>query len=160
MEEWILSEAEEGNSDAQYILGRWYQRQNKPQISFEWYEKAAKSKHKNALCCLGDQAYLEKDYEQASSLFRQAAEERHAKACERLGDCYWYGRGVGKHEKKAFQWYLRSAELGNPEAQCHVGTAYDSGTVVKYNKEKALKWYEKAADNGDKLARVLLRVYR
>ena len=61
---------------------------------------------------------------------------------------YRKGNGVTQDEKKAVQWYQKSADQGYPLAQSNLGVMYELGKGVTQNYEKALELYQKAADQG------------
>lgn len=72
-----LKAAEQGNSEAQYILGNCY-----------YYGTG-----------------VEQDYEKAVSYYLEAAGQGNAEAQKLLGDCYAYGRGVEMDKEKAKYYY-------------------------------------------------------
>ena len=53
----------------------------------------------------------------AADSFRKAAEQGHAEAQHKLGDCCSYGLGVGKDIGEAVKWYTKAAEQGLVEAK-------------------------------------------
>ncbi|RHZ55008.1 hypothetical protein Glove_421g46 [Diversispora epigaea] len=59
------------------------------------------------------------------------------------------GIGTAKDEKKAFQWYLRSAEGGNSCGQQKLGYFYQNGIGTTKDEEKAFQWYLKSAEGGN-----------
>ncbi|RHZ88802.1 hypothetical protein Glove_21g166 [Diversispora epigaea] len=62
-----------------------------------------------------------------------------------LGYCYHNGIGTTKDEKKAFQWYLKSAEGGSSRGQYNLGYYYHNGKDEK----KAFQWYLKLSEGGN-----------
>ncbi|RIB08295.1 hypothetical protein C2G38_2271551 [Gigaspora rosea] len=62
---------------------------------------------------------------------------------------YHHGIGVKKDEKKAFEYYLKAAELGNPVAMNDVGLCYKYGIGVEINYQNAFQYRMKFADLGD-----------
>ena len=65
-----------------------------------------------------------------------------------LGQCYEYGYGVGKDEKKIFKYYSLSAEQGTSVAMNNLAYCYSQGKGTDVNKTKAFEWYEKSANLG------------
>ncbi|RHZ79193.1 hypothetical protein Glove_151g16 [Diversispora epigaea] len=63
-----------------------------------------------------------------------------------IGNCYLNGIGTTKDEKKAFQWYLKSAEGGDSGA--HLGLLYEEGVGTTKDHRKAFQWYFKSAEGG------------
>ena len=55
---------------------------------------------------------------------------------------------VAADRQKAFEYYLISAQKGNPETQYKVGNCYETGQGTKTDVEQALYWYQKAAAQG------------
>ncbi len=49
---------------------------------------------------------------------------------------------------KAFEWFLKAAEQGNPDSQFTVGRFYARGIGIEKNLIKAMEWYQKSADQG------------
>ncbi len=54
------------------------------------------------------------------------------------------GRGVPKSDLDSFNWYYRSAELGNHDAEWGLADMYARGRGVPKDLTKALEWYKKA----------------
>lgn len=63
--------------------------------------------------------YYDKNKEsiKAVELYRQAAEQGHAKAQNNLGACYYNGDGVTKDIHEAFKWFEMAANNGNEKAK-------------------------------------------
>jgi len=120
--------AQQGNADAQKLLGLMYYRGNG----------------------------LPKDYKKAFAWSLKAAEQGHAGAQFNLGNFYINGEGVHQNYDKAVEWYRKAAEQGNVNGQVGLGLMYFNGHGVPQNYEKAVEWYRKAADQGDKDGQVSL----
>lgn len=70
-----------------------------------------------------------------------------------LGECYNECLQSDEHPeviyKNAFTWYMKAAELGNPEAQNAVAHFLRDGRRgIPANQEEALRWFRLAADQG------------
>ena len=78
---------------------------------------------------------------------RQAAEQGHAQAQNRLGGMYEHGRGVGKDYVEAVRWYRKAAEQGRRQG---VNTTWASctskGRGVGKDDVEAVRWYREAAE--------------
>ena len=59
---------------------------------------------------------------------------------------------VPKDAEEAFQWFQKSAELGNPAAVNMVGRCYMDGNGVEQDQEKAFQYFQKASEAGDESA--------
>ena len=70
-----------------------------------------------SLVSQADAHYDNARYNDAISLYRQAAEQGDAWSQFRLGRCYAYGDGVTKDYTQAEQWYRKAAEQGNKNAK-------------------------------------------
>ncbi|RIB10677.1 hypothetical protein C2G38_2263907 [Gigaspora rosea] len=82
-----------------------------------------------------------------------------------LGYNYRHVIGVGKDEKKAFEHYMKAAELGSTAAMqhrttdlgivhgmCSVGTRYFPGNGVDQDYNKAFEYFKKSANMGNMVA--------
>ena len=65
-----------------------------------------------------------------------------------------YSREVS--EEKAFECYMKAAEMGYAPAYCNVANAYLNGDGVERNFDKAFEWLRKASDSGDTYAKLKL----
>ena len=138
----VLSRAKANDADAQYQLGLWY------------YE--------------GGNEAVERDYAKAAEWFRKAAEQGHAGAQYKLGDCYHYGDGIAQdlsvadRQAEAVEWYRKAADSGSVEALFELGQCYERGfgvlqdLPVKDRLAAAAEWYTKAVKHGHKGAQDFL----
>ncbi|GET00901.1 Sel1 repeat family protein [Rhizophagus clarus] len=58
------------------------------------------------------------------------------------------GFGVDKDYSKAFEWYLKASNSGNPKGYYNVGKCYHYGMGTNINIKEAIIYYKKASDNG------------
>lgn len=65
-----------------------------------------------------------------------------------------YSREVS--EEKAFECYMKAAEMGYTEAYYNVANAYLNGEGVERDFDKAFEWFQKAVDSGDTYAKLKL----
>ena len=65
---------------------------------------ALNSQNISPLTALGEEAFRAKKYKTAVEYFSQAAEEGDAQAQYRLGECYFFKKGVRRDYKKAAYW--------------------------------------------------------
>lgn len=97
----------------------------------------------------GNEFYENKDYSEALSCYRKAADMGNTDAQYRLGMMYFVGQGVSENNEIAAQWFKRSAESGNAEAQHMLGLLYNLGIGVEENTSVAAKYYRMAAEQGN-----------
>jgi uncharacterized protein len=106
----------------------------------------------NKLILAGDNAANVNNFTDAMSLYKKASEDRDpvisASAMNRIGVLYECACGVRRDYVQAFQWYKKSAVLGNPYAQAHLGSCYIYGKGTDENAEEAVYWNLKAAESG------------
>ncbi len=160
----IRAQAERGDADAQYRLGRMCAKgEGVPQdymLAVEWFRKAAEqgnAKGQNALGTMyASGTGVPQDYVQAIAWYRKAAGQGEMMAQANLGVMYDTGRGVPQDFVQAAEWYRKAAEQGYALAQCNLGLMYASGQGVPQNDEQAVVLYRKAADQGFALAQYSL----
>ena len=67
------------------------------------------------------------------------------------------GKKLSPDPKKSFEYFLKAAELKNPQAQLEVADAYYYGKGVEKNQEKARQYFKLAADQGHPEAAAALK---
>ncbi len=156
--EWFMVAARQGNTQAEYYVGMYYQNgkgvpQNIEQAIY-WFEKAAVKKDKNALYHLAMILIKQeqKDYVTIAKLLEQAAAQEHAHAQYNLAVMYQKGDGVEQNLQKSFFWYEKAANAGLAIAQYNLGMIYFEGKVVEKDEVKAKALWQKAADQGLEVA--------
>src|SRR5688572_9180586 len=78
------------------------------------------------------------DLSRGRELLAQAADGENSHAENYLGLCLQYGwNGYAKNTRKAYNWYLLSAQRGNAFAQANLGLCYLYGTGVRKDRAKA-----------------------
>ena len=117
----LQREAEKGNPEAQFKLGRAYE-QGK---------------------------VLPQDDTLAAKWYRKAAEQGNREAQTNLGFLYREGRGVGKNKQESVKWYRKAARQGDPRAMFNLGVAYYNGDGVEINDVSAYAWFLLAEAAGD-----------
>lgn len=60
------------------------------------------------------------------------------------------------NEEKAFEYYVKAAEMGYADAFYNVANAYLNGEGVERNFDKAFEWFQKAVDSGVTYAKLKL----
>lgn len=155
--------ANSGNADAQWELGLMYEFSDKMKQdhgkALELYQSSADAGSPIGLYlvahCYQHGIAVNEDHNVSDSLYTKAFKELLALAPEEdiyvlnfLGSAYFWADGVKQDRKKAFKYYLISAEKGNPETQYKVGNCYETGQGTEKDMQKALFWYEKSASQG------------
>ena len=116
----LLHNAQNGDTDAQYYLGRMYHEGNG----------------------------VSQDYAQAVRWFRMAAEQGHPRGQNNLGIAYINGDGVSVNLVNAESWIRRSAEQGDANGLANMAFFYMNGIVVQQDHERGIYWLRRAADEG------------
>ncbi len=80
--------------------------------------------------------------------FLNEAEQGNVDAQHKLGDCYFYGKGVVEDDNEAVRWYRKAAEQGHAVAQCSLGDCCYYGRGVTKDDSEAVSWYRRAAEQG------------
>ena len=89
-------------------------------------------------------------FAQAREMLWPAARSGNAEAEELIGVMYAMGLGVERDDRRAFEWYLRSAMKGHPGAQSGVGWYYEVGRGMPApDLVRAYMWYVLSAIGGD-----------
>ena len=89
-------------------------------------------------------------FNEAMQLLRPAANAGNADAEELIGILYAMGLGVERDDRRAFEWYLRSAMKGHAGAQSGIGWYYEVGRgLPEIDLVRAYRWYTLSAIGGD-----------
>ena len=91
-----------------------------------------------------NKAYDQGEYELALREYRSLAQMGQAGAQFKLGEMYYYGKGVPKDYSRGNQWFARAAEQGHVHAQRWLGVHY----LVSEDYTQAVKWLTLAAEQG------------
>jgi hypothetical protein len=81
-------------------------------------------------------------------LYRQAADQGHAKAQCNLAACYRDGDGVRQDKAQAARLYRQAAEQGLAKAQHNLGICYEHDKGVRYDVGEAVALYRMAIARG------------
>ena len=155
--ETIEDKAEKGDAEAQFTLGRRYEKGDGRAQDYagavKWYRKAAEQGNAVAENNLGAIYYkgegVPQDYIEALKWYQKAAEQGIAAAQSSLGWMYEKGIGVPQNYVEALKWHQKAAEQGNAASQDNLGWMYEKGVGVPQDNVEALKWYLKAAEQGN-----------
>jgi Sel1 repeat len=108
---------------AQLIFDKAYAARDKE--SRDRLEKKARSGIAMAQELFGEQLDQEKNFAEAATWFRKAAEQGDIDAITKLGACYWWGKGVEKSAREAINWWKQAADKGDEEAQKNLKMALE-----------------------------------
>jgi TPR repeat protein len=159
--------ADQGIPKAQFLLGLLYERgrggaPKDEKKAVEWFMKAALQGDPDAANNLGYHYYVgrgvSQSYDEAFRWYTAAsqaatADDRDKSAAwTNLASLYHWGRGTKKDDKKAREFYLKAAELGNPAAQNNVAYLYEHGLGGPVDAAEAARWYKQAAEQGFSVA--------
>ena len=144
-----IQQAEQGDHEAQYMIGCYFYKAQKYKDAVEWFRKALdkgqgyiKSRYMLGLCFLVGKG-VEQDEAKGIKLLTMMAEIGDEDALLALG---LYDRENGRH-KNAIQKFSDLAEKGNAEAQYYLGLYY-----IESDPQKALTLFHKSVDGGCKEA--------
>ena len=155
----LRTQAEDGDSHAQFLLGRLYR--DGPLLTPDsveaqyWFELAAR-KLPEAQYALGKLLLTDDvevhDQEQGIRWLTQAAESGHEFAAYRLAREFLKEENIAE----ALPWLTASAEADNPYAEYLLGKLYWEGEDIPQDMEQALYWLNQAAEQGHPYAQILL----
>lgn len=147
----LQREANAGNPEAQFQLGRLYDTGEKlerdRQKAITWYTSAANQGHAEAQYRLAV-AYLfgvgiTRNPSLGESWLTKSAKQNHPVAKELL-PIYKANRVVNKPLSIAVTWYLEKALDEDPDGEFGLGYLYENGWGINPNGAEARKWYTQA----------------
>ncbi|CAM2883439.1 tetratricopeptide repeat protein [Legionella worsleiensis] len=150
---WYQASAEQGNPEAQFLLGQFYQLGAMGQPDYAqaklWYAKAATrlSKAQVALGFLYET--VDDNYAEALKSYEAASHQGDPIGDYNLALLYEYGKGIPVDYQKAKALFTAAAAKGVDEAMNQLGAMYFYGLGEPRNTQQALVWYKKAADLGN-----------
>jgi TPR repeat protein len=97
----------------------------------------------------GNRARAAKNYDEALSHYRKAADVGNHDAMFWIGNFYEKGLGVTQDYSQAMAWYRKSADAGDDFAMNQVGHLFYEGKGVERDYAQAMNWFRKAADAGN-----------
>ena len=169
---WYRKAADQGSDFGQYYLAEMYENgygvEKNMTEARRWYQKSAdqgyqKAKDKLVSLEVGVSAsaseigdwkskaykyYNDKQYREAMTWFRKAADAGDAGAQYFMGVMYFCGLDVAKDHKEAVKWYKQSALGGDMYGQYSFGEMRENGWGIEKNMAEAKTWYQKSADQG------------
>jgi TPR repeat protein len=149
---WMEKAAHRGNSKAQFLLAKAFQRDNKfnrhDREVFHWYQMAADQGHPEAIYEVGllyEQGQcVAKNVRTALLMFWKAAEQGSISAYLQLGEMYITGVGAPKNDDLAFDCFSKAAAAGEARGQNGVGRVL----YARGDYEEAFIRFREAAEQG------------
>ena len=131
---------ESGNKEARYEMALAYERgagvQQDLDRAADWYGRFARDAATD---------------EEKVKWLKKAAELGSTEFIRIVGTVYLSGRyGIEKNYEIAMQWFMRAANLGDPEAYAFIASMYEEGLGVPRSEELARAWFEKALELREK----------
>ncbi len=153
----IQSRAENGDAEAQYILGAYNYMNYQYKKAEEWLRLAAEQGYAYAQTMLANQYIhgygVEVDYDEAFTWALRAAEQGDGLGQTLAGCCYAYGWGVDINLEEAAKWYSLAADQNEALAINNLGSLYFDGTGgVKQSYAEALRLFMQSYDLGCPIA--------
>lgn len=100
-----------------------------------------------------DQLYDQGKAKEALQIYLQAEHNQDSNTQNRIGVIYLKEY---KDEKKAVEWFTKSANQGDMYGQYNLGLMYKQGKGVKQDYQQAFDWFSKAAGQGNAQAMTAL----
>lgn len=149
---WYTRAAKNGNIEAMFKLGEYYERNIDSSDAIKWYKKAAKEGNKRAQLKLAE-AYLYgtmvgKDVKESLKWFEYNGGPISGADLCKIGHSYAVGDTVSIDMVKAVSYYRRAADMGDVVAQYKLGIIYEKGKWVEKDINAAKSWYKEAAAQG------------
>jgi TPR repeat protein len=156
---WFTGAALKGCVDSQYNLGfihcellRKSQSPHNFRLGSFWYNEAATAGHTLAQYNLGllylDGLGVEKNVEEAVSLFAEAGKKGDVRAQYNLGLIYEEGIGITKDFKESLKWYSLAAAQNDGDAMCNLGLMLLNQEECGENINQALTYFTDSANKG------------
>jgi TPR repeat protein len=154
---WLEYAIDLGSTDALVTLGIMYYEgeiTKNDEKAFSCFSQAAAQENYYGLEWVAYCYYfgfgVAKDLAKSIEYYEKAAEFSQATSAPfyMLGIIHGYELNPPEDEKAA-HWFLKAAQLGNPDAQLKIGFFYHHGRGVEQSYEKAFYWFEHSARQGN-----------
>ena len=129
-----------------YIAGKFVARNEKKGKAL--VIKSSEAGSRFGLYCAGLCLLAINHLESAVLMFRQAAEQGHAAAQDKLGTMYESGRGCVQDYALALRQFRSASEQGLASAHVNMGSMFEEGQGVAQDYAEAARLYRLAADQG------------
>ena len=141
-----------GSHAAMMVLGEELQK-SEPAASFGWYCAAAADgdalamRQAGLMLSNGDGPPI--DLPKAFFYLSAAADKDEPNATAALADCYLFGFGTEKNEKRAIALLQKASDAGNARAKNRLGDCHHKGLGVPRNDREAFRLFSEAAQRGN-----------
>jgi TPR repeat protein len=123
---WIESEAYDGDSMAQYLLGTIYE--------------------------YGDEVFgMVVDMQKGLFWFEKAANNNIAEAQCKVAQAYWTEHekyGMSYDPSVALKWFKKAKDIGHPSAKFNYGLLQYTGVGIEKNTQEGIAWIKEARNDG------------
>lgn len=158
----IINAAESGDDESQYFLAKLYEtgagdlEKDNAKAAY-WLKKASDAGNLDARCEVAVR-YLHGidgypiDKAKAFAMLQENAKQNHPASLREMGRLFDAGMAgfITQDERKAFNWFMRAAEVDDSLAAVFLGYYYEMGKGgVKQDYAKALTWYQKGVSQLD-----------
>jgi CHAT domain-containing protein/TPR repeat protein len=168
---YLKASADKGFGDAMASLGDYYYNGNYVAKNYyearKWYELASNTKARfagYATYMIGKMAFWgngePRNIKKGLEFYQRASNAGNIDALNELGRIYQNGIEVEENQDLAFQYYLRSANLGSHIGQVESAMHLIEGRGVKENKDEAKIYLELSARQNNLVARLSLIDFR
>ncbi len=165
----LLSRANGGETEAQYLMGAFYEREAERKIAYIRDQIPSGSPNLRAPLNIferDNRGIAQDEWNEARLWYEKASKGGHADALYALSCIYSQGLGMRAHLEKGRALLAEAAERGSLLAQYDLGMLYFHGYgmsdettgYIKQNYEEAVRWLHMAAAQGDALALYYLGV--
>lgn len=146
----LFSEADSGNAEAQYWLGRIYGQgtllPKDDEKSARWYERSAEQGYAPAEYTVCLMHANREDLGSERCMWR-AAEKGVPEAQFWIGVAYDQNRFGITDKQEALKFFKQAAEHGHVDAEAELGRCYEDGDGVEQDYVLAARWYRRAAEH-------------
>lgn len=138
--------ANKGHTLAMHNLGVQYYKQTKYDEAIKWYTKSANSGDNYSLEAIGHAYRMKGDLDKArDTFFKLAVEKKDPQGYYDLG-VFYSKNNKYKDLKKSKEYFLKCAELGDPDCYGSIAAGYENRKDYK----NAIKWYKRGFEAGGK----------
>jgi TPR repeat protein len=141
-----VEEYNSGNAESAFKIGQAYQLglsvPKSMDEAIEWYKRSDLLEFPKAASMLGMIYFDKEDYRTSIFYLKKGINYEEGLSYAYLGKIFKFNGS----EKKAFQMFKKSAELGNPVGQYLLADSFEKGFVSDRNIPLALNWFKKSAE--------------